>query len=122
MKRAYVLMDNALGLAKKENEVDTIGLSLMWKGRIAKHLPEQFSQEAEDNIVKGLALFTDLKLKPDMAMGHLFLGEHYAASSKPKQGLSHLGKAMESFESMGMDYWFGKAQKLVSNINRDPES
>ena len=117
MKKARVLIDNALKLAIKENEIDIQGRSLMWKGRIATLLPHQSSQEAESNIIEGLDLFTDLEIKPDIAMGHLFLGEHYAAISEPKKAIFFIGKAMKSFESMGMDYWFNNAQKLVDNID-----
>jgi len=117
MKKAHVLMDNALKLATKENEADSIGRSLMWKGRIAKHLSSQSSAGAENSIEKGLKIFTDLELKPDVAMGHLFLGEHYAALSETEQALIHLGQAETMFASMGMDYWYDNARKLVNDID-----
>jgi len=117
MKKAHALMDNALRLAIKENEIDIQGRALMWKGRIAAQLPNLSSQETESNITEGLALFTDLEIKPDVAMGLLFLGEHHAAISEPKQALVYLGKAKKSFASMGMDYWVNTAQKLVDDID-----
>jgi len=117
MKKAHALMDNALRLAIKENEIDIQGRALMWKGRIAAQLPNLSSQETESNITEGLALFTDLEIKPDVAMGLLFLGEHHAAISEPKQALVYLGKAKKSFASMGMDCWVNTAQKLVDDID-----
>lgn len=117
MKKAHVLMDKALSLAIKENEIDIQGRSLMWKGRIAKQLPGQSSQGAESSILHGLEIFTDLDIKPDMAMGHLFLGEHHATISEPEKAMAYLDKAMTLFASMGMDYWFNHSRKMVDEMD-----
>ena len=116
VKKAHALVDKALRLAVKENQVDIIGHSLLWKGRIARQLSSPPPEEAESSILKGLKIFTDLKIKPDAAMGRLFLGEHYAALSEPAQALIHLRKAEESFVSMDMDYWLQEARKLIERL------
>jgi hypothetical protein len=92
------------------------GRSLLWKGRIAKHLSIHSSEEAEINLMNGLELFKDLEIKPGMAIGHLFVGEHYAAPSEVEPALIHLRKAEESFASMDMYYWLNMAQTLVRHL------
>jgi hypothetical protein len=66
--------------------------------------------------MKGLKIFTDLKVKPDVAMGRFFLGEHYAALSDPEQALDHFRQAEESFVSMDMNYWLNITQNRVRQL------
>ena len=116
MKRAHVLMENALKLAVEENEIDIQGRSLLWKGRITKQLSNQSSEDAERSIMQGLEIFTELEIKPDIAMGHLFLGEHYAALSETEEALIHLRRAEALFASMAMDYWLNTAREQIRHL------
>jgi tetratricopeptide (TPR) repeat protein len=117
MKKAHALMDNALRLATKENEVELLGRSLMWKGRIARQLAGQSLAAAKNDIMKGLKIHLDLEMRPDAAKGYLFLGEHYAALSETEQALVHLRTAEDSFAAMDMEYWLNVAQQLAKSLD-----
>jgi hypothetical protein len=89
---------------------------LNWLGRtLGKADPSQIDN-AKTNILNGIKILEDLKLKPYYSQGYLFLGELYADTSQKGLALENLKKAESMFQEMGMDYWLGKTQEVLERL------
>lgn len=72
--------------------------------------------EAVARIKEGLELLTELDTKPDMSMGHLFLGELYAQRNQEEAAKTHLLAAEALFKEMSMDYWIEETGKIMNHF------
>ena len=72
-------------------------------GRTTYRSDKTNSDEAENNILKGVETPHSLKTNPDLAKGYLFLGELYADRGRKEEALDNLTKAEGMFREMGMD-------------------
>ena len=70
--------------------------------------------EAERRIEEGLEILTELDTKPDISIGHLFLGELYAQSNQEEAAATHLRAAEALFKEMSMDYWIEETGKIMN--------
>jgi hypothetical protein len=70
--------------------------------------------QAEADILRGIRVLDELKLKPVCMIGYLHLGELYADTGQKDKALETLKKA-ES-KDMGMDYWLRKAQEVLARV------
>jgi hypothetical protein len=60
-----------------------------------------------------LDLLNALDIKPDISMGHLFLGELYAERNQQDQARLHLKEAKRLFKEMGMNYWLEETERTI---------
>jgi hypothetical protein len=65
-------------------------------------------------IQKGLKILNGLETKPDVAIAHLFLGEHYLNLGNTDQAASNLKAAAAMFENMEMDSWLVKTHAILN--------
>ena len=65
-------------------------------------------------IKEGLEILTELDTRPDISIGHLYLGELCAEMNQDKEAQSHLKKAEALFKEMSMDYWVEEAGKIMA--------
>jgi tetratricopeptide (TPR) repeat protein len=115
-EKALASIDEALILARKNNEKDFEGPSMIWLGRmLGKNDPNQFDR-AEESILKGINILEELGLKPYFAQGYLYLGEFYADTGQKEKGQENLKKAEQMFQEMGMDYWLAKTQEVLNRL------
>jgi len=115
LEKAFLFMNEALEAAVKNDEMDFMGRTLIWRGRIAEKLPDEPKTDAEKDIMEGLEILTKLKSKPDFSIGHLFLAELYSGRNKLDQALTHLTEADRLFEAMSMNYWRKESKKMRSH-------
>ena len=108
-------MNKSLETAIKNDEPYFKGKASVWKGRIIRKLSENSLPEAKDQILEGLEILTELGAKPDIAMGHFFLGELYAQNNGHEEAAIHLKKAEVLFKEMSMDYWLEETKKTYQN-------
>ncbi len=100
--------DEALAVASKNNEVFCRGKALIWGGRILGSLSEESVGEAEQRMLEGIEILSELGAMPEMSIGKLFLGELYAKTDRRQASRTHLTEAATMFREMGMEYWLEK--------------
>ena len=92
------------------------GKSLTWLGRMRGKTEPPESDEANEYIERGLKILETLSTKPDLSMGHLFLGELYANRGLKAKAMENLKKAEGMFEEMGMDYWLNETRAVLEKL------
>jgi len=116
LDKARNCVDEALKLARSYNEKCIEGISIIFLGRIlGKAVSPQYS-EAEENILQGIKISDEMKLKPFSYQGYLFLGELYADAGQQEKALENLKKAEAAFQEMGMDYWLRRTQEVLEKV------
>jgi len=103
-----------LSIINKEKRYE--GLSKIWIGRILGSKEKALYKEGEQLMGEGYEILKDLRLKPAMAQGHLYLGELYGNSGKKVRATEQLRKAKSMFEKMEMDYWTAKCQEACKEL------
>ena len=104
--------EETLRLSKEMNENHREGQSKIWLGRIiGKKDPSQCNM-AEEYILQGMNILEQLRIKPCLAQGHLFLGELYKNTGQEEMSILNLKKAAEAFKEMGMNYWLAKSREV----------
>ncbi|MFC1895308.1 hypothetical protein ACFL0Q_01405 [Thermodesulfobacteriota bacterium] len=106
----------ALGLARKNSEKGTEGLSMVWLGRMLGQMDASKRDEAKASILQGIDILEALKVRPWFSQGHLYLGEFYADSGEKEKALENLKIAETNFQEMGMDYWLTKTQEVLARL------
>jgi len=72
--------------------------------------------EGEASILQGIKILEDLKLRPDGALGRLYLGELYADTGQREKALKALRKAKRMFQEMGMDYYLARTEAVLATL------
>jgi hypothetical protein len=109
-------MEEALKIAQHNKEKHTEGLSQIILGAILGTADVLQGAKAEDYILRGASLLEEQGFGPWCAMGHLFLGQHYAGTGRREEGLQYLRKALGMYEEMGMDYYASMARVALENL------
>ncbi|UCC59579.1 MAG: hypothetical protein JSV02_07435, partial [Dehalococcoidia bacterium] len=116
LKSARSSVEESLRLAQENNEKQNEGMSMVLLGKIlAKSDPAQ-SLESEENIIQGIKILDELKLKPFLSIGYLYLGEFYTETGRNDKALEALRKAEAEFTEMGMDYWLRRTQEVLARM------
>ncbi|MCK4823380.1 hypothetical protein KA005_46940, partial [bacterium] len=115
-KSAQNCVEKAVGFSQKNNERQWEGVSRIWLGRILGKADSSQSDKAEKNILEGIKLLEELKLRPYISQGYCFLGELDAYSGQREKALENLNKAKQMFQEMGMDYWLSKTQEVSARL------
>jgi class 3 adenylate cyclase/tetratricopeptide (TPR) repeat protein len=109
-------VEKALELSQQHHEKLVEGQCLIWLGKILySKQPAEISQ-AEDSIQRGISILNELKSKPFLSIGYLFLGEFCMAVGRQDVALKNLHLAEGMFEEMGMDYWLNKTRKALRRL------
>jgi tetratricopeptide (TPR) repeat protein len=109
-------VEKALGLSQQHHEKLVEGQCLIWLGKILySKQPAEISQ-TEDSIQRGISILNELKSKPFLSIGYLFLGEFCMAVGRQDEALKNLHLAEGMFEEMGMDYWLNKTRKALRRL------
>jgi tetratricopeptide (TPR) repeat protein len=116
LENALGCTEEALELAKKNNEKLTEGTSRILLGRVLGKADKSRYSEAEECILQGIKLLDELKLKPFFSQGYFCLGELYSDIGQEEKALENLKKAEGLFQEMGMDYWLRKTQAVLERV------
>ena len=111
---ARLYMNQSLASAIENDESYFKGRALIWEGRILGKLSDHSPLEAKQRIEEGLEILTELDTKPDISIGHLFLGELYAQRNQEEAAKTHLKVAEALFKEMSMDYWIEETGKIMN--------
>jgi tetratricopeptide (TPR) repeat protein len=109
-------IEEALRLSQNHNERNFEGFSKIWLGRILGKGEKSPAGRSEEYILHGIEILDELKLKPWLAQGRLFLGEFYGGIDKKDKALENLKKAEEMFQDMGMDYWLPRTEEILGRL------
>jgi class 3 adenylate cyclase/tetratricopeptide (TPR) repeat protein len=109
-------MEESLEFARRCGERAHEGHSTIALGRVLGRAEPAQSAEAEQYILQGITMLEELKLRPWLAEGYLFLGELYADTGQKERALEALKKAEAEFKDMGMDYWLKKTQEVLARV------
>jgi tetratricopeptide (TPR) repeat protein len=113
---AHKSITDSLHLSQKFNDRFSEGMSLIYLGRTrGKKIPQQL-KSAGDDIMKGIRILKELRLKPWFSVGYLFLGEIYLSSEEKDKALEYLAKAEENFQEMDMDMWLKKTKIVMEQL------
>jgi tetratricopeptide (TPR) repeat protein len=111
-------IEESLEFCRSSGERAQEGRSTVALGRIiGKSEPAQ-SAEAEERILQGIRMLEELKLRPWLAEGYLFLGELYADTGQNEKALEAMKKAEAEFKDMGMDYWLRRTEEVLARIQQ----
>jgi tetratricopeptide (TPR) repeat protein len=108
--------EKGLEICRKNYEKITEGLLLIWLGRVLGKLQPPKDEKAQDRILRGIKMSGELSQRPDVAVGHFFLGEYYADRGEKEEAIQYLKKALKLFEEKDMQYWPDEAQKALDSI------
>jgi tetratricopeptide (TPR) repeat protein len=107
---AHRFADRALATARDYRQRGDEALALRLAGDIASRAEPPAVEEAEGRYREGLALATQLGMRPLAAHCHLGLGTLYGRSRTREQAREHLTAAATSYRDMDMRFWLEKAE------------
>ena len=116
LKGALGFIKTALQLSQKNATKFMEGQSWIWMGRIVGRSEPSRKDKAEKYILRGINILEKLELKPFYTLGRFFLGEFYLDAGQREKAAKNLKKADGMFQEMGMDYWLGKAQRVLAAL------
>jgi class 3 adenylate cyclase/tetratricopeptide (TPR) repeat protein len=109
-------VEKALELSKRHHEKLVEGQCLIWFGKVLYSMQPAENEQAEDSIQRGISILNELKTKPFLSIGYLFLGEFCNVVGRHDESLKNLHLAEVMFQEMGMDYWLAKTQEVLETV------
>ena len=109
-------LKEAVALAQNSNEKHIEGISKIWLGRMLGRIKPSQIDKAEEFILKGMEINKKLKIKPEYALGYLFLGELYLNTVEKEKAIKNLKRSEKMFQEMGMDYWLTQTREVFSRL------
>jgi class 3 adenylate cyclase/tetratricopeptide (TPR) repeat protein len=105
-----------LDLALKQRHRGAEARALRLLGEIAAH-PDAFNAEmAESHYSRGLALASEIGMRPLIAHCHAGLGRLYQRTGKRSQAREHFPTATTMYREMGMMYWLEKLEAELAEF------
>ena len=115
-ENALRFAEEALGVAQNNMERPGEGYPRITLGRaLGKSDPSQ-PDKAERELLQGIDILTESKLRPYCAQGYLYLGELYADAGRKDEAVENLKRAEDMFQEMGMDYWPAKTREVLDRL------
>ncbi|MDM8000649.1 MAG: AAA family ATPase [Dehalococcoidia bacterium] len=108
--------EEALKLSQACGEKHVEGRASCWHGRVLSMADVSCRTAAEEEILRGIDLLAEMRIRPWQAEGHLLAGEHYLAAGDQPKALSRLTKAQGMFQEMEMTHWLARAQRALAAI------
>jgi tetratricopeptide (TPR) repeat protein len=116
LENARISLEEAVRLSQKQNEKYFGALAWIILGRVLGRTDASDIRKAEECILQGLNLAEEMKTRPFLAQGYLFLGELHAHGGQKDKALENLTKAETMFQEMGMDYWLAETRRVSAGL------
>jgi tetratricopeptide (TPR) repeat protein len=110
-EEARQLAERSLATAIRNGERGTHARSLWLLGEITARFGSVATEGAESPYREGLALATELHMRPLVARCHLGLGKLYRRIGKNDSAVEHLTTATTMYREMDMRFWLRKAEE-----------
>ncbi len=108
--------EKSLELAIKNNEEFIEGNTTIFLGRILHQQDTSRFNQAERYILQGMTKMEELKSRPYLAIGYMFLGDLYVDMKQKNKALENIKIAKNMFMEMGIDYWLQRTQKVLDRL------
>src|SRR5262249_38656195 len=113
LEEAHAAAARALSLARERGERGREADALRLLGDVAAHGGRLDGITAERHYSQGLALATELGMRPLTAHCHLGLGQLYRRTGDQARAQEHLATATTMYHEMGMTFWLEKAEAVL---------
>jgi tetratricopeptide (TPR) repeat protein len=113
LEKALFHAEQAMEFSQKNNEKFFEAVARITLGRVVTVTDRTKFDEAREQMLQGISMLDELKIRPSYAMGLLSLGELYADAGQREKAIESLKKAEGLFQEMGMDYWLSKAREVL---------
>jgi tetratricopeptide (TPR) repeat protein len=87
---------------------------------MVEELTPAIIEEAQHQIMNGISIFDEFKLKALSAVGYLLLGEFLANAGRKKEALENLRKAETLYQEMEItpeSYWLTRTQEALARLD-----
>ena len=111
---ARACADRAVMLARERGERGYEAWALRLLGEVTSHRDPPDVENAEGHYRQGLALASELGMRPLIAHCHLGLGKLYRRTGKRQQAQEHLTTAITMYREMNMRFWLEQAEAANS--------
>jgi class 3 adenylate cyclase/tetratricopeptide (TPR) repeat protein len=108
----------AFKLSEKNNEYHWNAFTRILHGRIIVNVDPTRLDKAESEILQGIKILNELKIRSLSSQGYLFLGELYADAGRHESAVDNLKKAESMFQEMKMDFWLAKSYAVFANLHK----
>jgi tetratricopeptide (TPR) repeat protein len=116
-EEARLSIEQALALSQDNNERSNEILARLQFGKILGESDFGQCERAEEQILLGMEIASQLALRPMSAIGYGALGKLYAQTGEHKKALENLQKAQAMFQEMGMNYyWLARTEKALEKL------
>ena len=109
-------INEALKLARVSGERYIEGRTLAWLGRALGKADRSQAIAAEQQIMHGIGLLEEMKIRPWQAEGHLLAGELYTDTGQEQKALASLNRAQGMFQQMDMTHWLFRTQRVLDRL------
>ena len=116
LKEALNYAEQALQIARDNNERAEEGTSMLSMGRALGKLDPDNFEKARDYIEQGTRRFEKAEAMAYVARGHFFLGELYADTGQKDKAKQTLEKALSMMGELGMMYWPDRARDVLERL------
>jgi class 3 adenylate cyclase/tetratricopeptide (TPR) repeat protein len=116
LDKANTLAEQAVKLAQTNREKMAEGFAWLQLGRTIGRMEGSHRQKAEECILNGIKILKELKIKPTLSIGFLFLGELYAHAGRKEDSLKLLKQAEGLFQAMGINYWLSRTKNILESL------
>ena len=116
IKDALRFTQRSLKLSQDDDEKLSEAFAWIWLGKVLEKTEPPQIDRAEESILKGIKISTELKLKANYSVGYLFLGELHLNKGARDKAIKNLKKADKMFRETGMDYWQDRTQKILGRL------
>jgi class 3 adenylate cyclase/tetratricopeptide (TPR) repeat protein len=114
--RALESIEKALKLSQTCDERYIEGRALAWLGRALGKADMSQAAAAEQQIMDGIGILEEMKIRPWQAEGQLLAGELYSDTGQQQKALNSLIKAQGMFQEMEMTHWLSRVQTALGRL------
>ena len=109
-------VEEAIELSICHDERANEALAWISLGRIMAKMDQSDIAEAEANILKGIKILDELKVRPYLAQSYFHICEFYANTGRKDDALKNLNKSLSMCKEMGIEYWPDKIQEVLDRL------
>ena len=119
LKRTRECAEEVLRISQECNAKNVEGLARVLLGCMVEEMTPAIIEEAQHQILHGISILEDCKLKLLSALGYLHLGEFLASAGRKEEALENLKKAETLYQEMNVtseSYWLTRTKDALARL------
>ncbi len=119
LERARECAEEALEISQVSKAKALEGIAWELLGMVTGKKNPARIDEAQRQILKGISISEERKLKPYAAIGYLFSGEIFVDAGQREEAMQNLEKAADLYQEMGCEaqhYWLARTLKALARL------